>query len=184
MALGPKQLLPFDDRTVLETVIETVLAAPINGLVVVTHTSVADELDLAEDPRFITVINEDAESQMLDSIRLGIEAIRTRCEPPPEAGILVCPGDMPKIGLEAMTTCVETFHNRNDVIVVATHQDKRGHPIIVPMSMTDELSGIREGGLAELLRRYPERVYPVECDEPGVCRDIDTPEDYEDVARS
>ena len=177
----PKQLLPCGEGTVLETVIGTVLAAPMNGLAVVANSAVADELDLAEDPRFLTAINDDAESQMLDSICLGIEALRAECNPPADAGILVCPGDMPEIDVETLEACIGAFVDRSNRIVVATYQGKHGHPIIVPLSMTTELSSITEGGLAELLRRHPQRTHEVDCPSSGVTRDLDTPEDYDSL---
>ena len=165
----PKQLLPCGEGTVLETVIGTVLAAPMNGLAVVANSAVADELDLAEDPRFLTAINDDAESQMLDSICLGIEALRAEC------------GDMPEIDVETLEACIGAFVDRSNRIVVATYQGKHGHPIIVPLSMTTELSSITEGGLAELLRRHPQRTHEVDCPSSGVTRDLDTPEDYDSL---
>ena len=174
-----KQLLPFGDRTILETVIENVLAAPIGGLAVVTHSAVADAMDLAEDPRFLTVINDDAESQMLDSIRMGIDALQRRGQPQPDSGILVCPGDMPGIDTAALTACIHEFDGHRDAIVVAAYRSKRGHPIVIPMSLTPELPTIAEGGLAHLLQRHAERIHAVECPTPTVTCDIDTPDDYE-----
>jgi molybdenum cofactor cytidylyltransferase len=159
------------------------LAAPISGLAVVTHTAVANELDLAEDPRFVTVINDDAESQMLDSIRLGLEAVRGAFDPAPNSGILVCPGDMPQIDVGAVTSCIAAFAEQRDAIVVAAHQGKRGHPIIVPLSMFPELETTTTGGLAQLLTRHPDRVHCVACDTLGVVRDLDTPEDYGGLAQ-
>ena len=158
----PKQLLPCGEGTVLETVIGTVLAAPMNGLAVVANSAVA-------------------ESQMLDSICLGIEALRAECNPPADAGILVCPGDMPEIDVETLEACIGAFVDRSNRIVVATYQGKHGHPIIVPLSMTTELSSITEGGLAELLRRHPQRTHEVDCPSSGVTRDLDTPEDYDSL---
>ncbi len=174
-----KQLLPYGDRTVLERVIETVLAAPTSGLAVVTHAAVATELDLAEDPRFLTVINDDAESQMLDSIRLGIEALGDTFAPGDDSGVLVCPGDMPGIDVANVTACIEAFAERGDAIVVASHQRKQGHPIIVPQSMVAELETIPSGGLAVLLERHSDRVRCVECPSAAVTQDLDTPEDYD-----
>ncbi|HUU82881.1 MAG TPA: nucleotidyltransferase family protein [Phycisphaerae bacterium] len=178
-----KQLLPYGDRTVLETVIETLLAAPINGLAVVTHTAVANELDLPEDPRFLTVINDDAESQMLDSIRMGVDALRQALTPPDDSGVLVCPGDMPLIDVATVTSCIAAFFDHPDAIVVASHGGKRGHPIIVPLSMLPELATITDGGLAELLTRHAESVHRVDCPTPGVTQDLNTPEDYGGLAQ-
>ena len=82
-----------------------------------------------------------------------------------------------------MTTCIAAFAEHHDNIVVATHQNKRGHPIIVPLSMLPELESITTGGLAQLLTRHPDRVHCVACDTLGVVRDLDTPEDYGGLAQ-
>lgn len=177
-----KQLLPYGGRTILETVIETMLASPIAGLAVVANSDVDAELDLSEDPRYVTVLNDDAESQMLDSIRLGLEALVEAFDPPQRCGICVCPGDMPAIDAASVTACIVQFQQRADDVVVAAFGNQRGHPIIVPRSLTAELTAIPAGGLAELLRRHPDQVHPVECETPGVTRDIDTPGDYDGLA--
>jgi molybdenum cofactor cytidylyltransferase len=179
-----KQLMPYGDHTILETVIETVLAAPVNGLVVVANNDVEGELDLSEDPRFVTAINDDAESQMLDSIGLGLDALAAAFDLPRDCGICVCPGDMPGIDVASVTACVSQFQQHADHIVVATFQAKRGHPVIVPRTLTAELAEITEGGLAELLHRHPDKVHSVECETPGVTQDIDTPGDYQDLGQS
>jgi molybdenum cofactor cytidylyltransferase len=177
----PKQLLPYGDRTILEAVIETMLASPMSGLSVVTHTDIAEELDLAEDPRFLTVINDDAQSQMLDSIRMGIDALVEALPAPADCGFCVCPGDMPGVDVASVTTCIRHFQEHPASIVVATFQAKHGHPIVFPLSLTSELSAITEGGLAELLRSHPDALSPVECETPGVAQDIDTPGDYDEA---
>ena len=177
----PKQLMPYGDRTILETVIETMLASPMNGLAVVTHSDIAEVLDLAEDPRFITVINNDADSQMLDSIRMGLEALIEACAPPAECGFCICPGDMPGVDVASVTTCIRQFRQHPEAIVVATFQSKRGHPVIFPRALAAQLGAITEGGLAELLHRHPDKLHPVECETPGVTQDVDTREDYEDM---
>ncbi len=177
----PKQLLPYGDRTMLEVVIETLLASPMNGLAVVTHTGIAAELDLEEDPRFLTVINDDAESEMLDSVRLGISALIEACTPPPDCGFCVCPGDLPGVDVASVTTCIRHFRRAPRSIVVATFRDRHGHPIIFPRSLTSDLGRITDGGLAALLRRHAAKVHPAECETPGVTRDIDTPDDYDET---
>jgi len=179
----PKQLLPYGELTLLETVIERVLVTPMSGLAVVTNAAVAEALDLTDDPRFLTVLNDDPESQMLDSIRRGAEALQGFFGVPPDAGLMVCPGDMPDVDADTVHACIRAFGGlaiaaEREDIVVAAHEGKRGHPIIVPWALTAELADIREGGLAQLLARYPERVHLVERPSAGVTRDIDTPEDY------
>ena len=177
----PKQLLPFGGSTILDSVIDTMLAAPISGLVVVTHRLIADELDLLEDPRIATVINDDEQSQMLDSIRMGITAAEQAFPMDQPHGFLVCPGDMPSVDLASVLTCLKEFEQHPDDLVVASFKQKKGHPVIVPQWAVAELGEIDQGGLAELLRRHVDQLHVIECETPGVIQDIDTPEDYRDV---
>ncbi len=177
----PKQLMPFGGRTILDSVIDTMLAAPIGGLVVVTHQLIADELDLLEDPRFVTVINDDEQSQMLDSICMGVAAAREAFPMDEPLGFLVCPGDMPSVDLASVITCLRGFERHPEDFVVASFQEKKGHPVIVPQWATAEMDEIKEGGLAELLRRHADRLQTIECETPGVLQDIDTPRDYQDA---
>ncbi|MCP4247654.1 MAG: nucleotidyltransferase family protein [bacterium] len=174
-----KQLLPYGRSTVLETVIETVLAAPIDGLAVVTHTAIADELDLPDDPRFVTVINDDETTHMLDSIRLGVSALARTFDLGPDAGLLVCPGDVPGLDLATLATCVAEYRNHPDSIVVATHGDKAGHPVIVPLLVLGDAPADAEGGLAGLLRRSSLHTRRVESPNTAVLEDLNTPEDYD-----
>ncbi|MCH7813772.1 MAG: nucleotidyltransferase family protein [Planctomycetes bacterium] len=179
-----KQLLPHGQSTVLETVIETVLAAPIDGLAVVTHSAIADELDLPEDPRFVTVINDDEATQMFDSIRLGVTALARAFQPGADAGLLVCPGDLPGLDLATLTGCLAEFRNHPDSVVVATHGDKTGHPVIVPLSMVSNAPADAEGGLAGLLRRSIHPTRRVESPNPAVLDDLNTPQDYDRLNRA
>jgi len=167
-----RQLLPFRGRTVLETLTETLLAAPISGLAVVTNAGVDDELDLNEDPRFLTVVIEPAEDLAVGTIGPGIEALRGNFTPDPGSGLLVCPAGFAEVDVGSVAACIGVFTERPDMIVEATYRDRRGFPVILPLSLAASLSGLPAGGLPDLLALYPERIYPCECDDPGVCQEV------------
>ena len=174
----PKQLLPFGETTLLESVIEAALTGGSDGLCVVTHRAIDAELALGEDPRFITAINDDPRSQMLDSILIGIAALRRRCEVRDCDAILVCPGDAAGVTAADVRASIAECRRHPDSIVVAAHEGRRGHPVIIPLSLEGEVAAGLDGGLRALMVRHPERVRIVECASPGVLEDIDTPADY------
>jgi len=175
----PKQLLPMDKGTMLEHVIESVLWGDIDGLCVVTSGAVDDELALGEDPRFILAINDDADSEMLDSIRMGMAVLNARCQVNDIDAYLVCPGDMPRVTPDDVRAVTAAFRREPDGIVIAAHQGRRGHPMVFPASLAAEVDRIGAGGLKALIEAHTERVRIVERDSPGVIQDIDTPEDWE-----
>lgn len=174
----PKQLLPLGGRTLLEQVIEAVLEGEINGLCVVVSSAIDNELLLREDPRFITAVNDDAGSQMLDSILIGWGALRERRPVHDPDACLVCPGDMPGVSPQDCRALTREYREHPGCIVIATHAGARGHPVVFPLSMSNEARRITEGGLRVLIERHADCVRRVERDAPGVVADVNTPADW------
>jgi molybdenum cofactor cytidylyltransferase len=160
-------------------VARTVLDARVHGLVVVTRTDLTDKLDLPQDPRLHITINDDAETEMIDSIRLGLARL-AELEAAGVDGVLEVPADMPMLTIETCCACIDAFRTHPRHIVIATHQGRRGHPIVFPFSLRNAIEEL-DGGLRMLPERFPQRVIPVPVDDPGTQRDVDTPGDYEQL---
>jgi len=177
----PKQLLPFGDSTIVGTVARTLLDTDLVGVVVVTRTELIDESDLPDDPRIILAINDDPNSEMIDSIRIGLATLAAAgvdIDPPRDVdGVMVVPADMPTLAVGHCRACSSAFRGDPSRIVIAACEGKRGHPMIFPFGLHTVVVRL-EGGLRSLADQYPERVCLVEIDDPGVTRDIDTPDDY------
>ena len=179
----PKQLLPTQEGTVLESVIEAVLWGNVNGLCVVTSSAIDEALAVSEDPRFIVAINDDPDSEMLDSIRLGMAALDERCQIHDTDGYMVCPGDMPQISVEDVRAVAGAYRAAPGGIVIAAHAGTKGHPMVFPVALETEVQRIEDGGLKVLAERHARRVRLIECASPGVIQDLDTPEDYQRLMR-
>ena len=174
-----KQLLPFRGSTLTATVTRTLLDGGVSGVVVVTRTQLVDGLQLPADPHLRVAINDDADSAMIDSIRIGLSTL-DQFQPHPDDGVLVVPADMPNVSVFSCRACIEAFVSDPRRIVIATYQGRRGHPIVFPLAMRGIINDL-EGGLNMLPRACPERVYLVDVEDPGVEVDIDTVEDYEQL---
>lgn len=172
-----KQTLPFGSSTIAGTVTRTLLDAEASGVVVVARTHLVEQLQLPADPRVLVAVNDDADSEMIDSIRIGLAALN-RLHPGARDGVLVVPADMPALRSQSCRACVAAYVANPDRIVIATHAGRRGHPIIFPLTVRGAVDGL-DGGLRMLPRMHPERVFLVEVDDPGVENDVDTVEDYE-----
>ncbi len=145
------------------------------------------------------VFNDDPASEMIDSIRIGLSALTAQGprsstsrtgsrssasrRPSPDDGFLVCPADQPGIATADFNLCIAVFRADPARIVVATHGGRRGHPLIFPAELADFVrSTACDGGLRALREHYAERVVLLECASPGVVRDIDTPDEYAQLA--
>lgn len=171
-----KQTLRVGGATMIGAVVNTLLMTDVARVVVVTRGDVRDKLCLPEDQRVVVALSDDPDSQMIDSIRLGLSAL-DRDEPGERDGVLVVPGDMPAIAIDTHRACVAAFRDDPRRIVIAAHGARRGHPMIFPWALRAELEQLQDG-LRELHVRHPDRVYELCTQDEGALHDVDTPDDY------
>lgn len=200
----PKQILRFGASTVTGTVVGTLLSADPAGVVVVTRRTLLDGLALPADPRVRCLINDDDASEMIDSIRLALDALAggeaghantavahgnlrregdradTFSGPVPAAGtddgICVVPGDLPHLSTATVTACFGAFRRLRDRIIVAVHEGRRAHPMVFPFAYRAEVAALM-GGLNDLMRAHPDDVAEIPTEDSGAVRDLDAPGD-------
>src|SRR5688572_22744483 len=125
----PKQLLHVDGKPMLLGIVEALLGGGVARVVVVTNSAVLEELPSL--PQNVNVVlNDDPKTQMIESIRIGIAAS------PAANGFLVCPSDAARITAADVRRCIEAFAETPGRIVIATHDGRRGHPMIFPQALT------------------------------------------------
>lgn len=176
----PKQTLAFHGSTVAATVVHTLLEVELDGVVVVTRTELINKLQLPADSRVCIAVNDNTDSEMIDSIRIGLSRL-TQLQPHSDDGVLVVPGDMPTLTTSTCCACIEIYRANPRRIVIATHKGRRGHPIIFPFSLRSAVDALTDG-LRMLPRTFPERVLLVETEDPGVQLDVDTTQDYDQLS--
>ena len=176
----PKQLLPVDGKPILLRVIDRITSAGPDGVVVVTRSEIAAELQLEKRPDALVVCNDDPDTAMIDSILLGADALAREYSPVPDDGILVLPGDFPGVSAQTVRECTAAFQEDPVRVVVATHNCRRGHPVVLPVALLDRVRALAgTGGLNQLLRESGDRITELPTTDPGVLRDVDTPADYQ-----
>ncbi len=173
---APKQLLPVRDKPMLLGVVDALLAGGCDAVVIVAHSDVRNALPPLSDPRVRFALNDDASSEMIDSVRIGLSAEHHA------GGYLVCPCDAAGITPDDVRRCVEAFRDTPDRIVIATHGGRKGHPMIYPGSLAGVVNSPEcDTGLNRLARNRPQLVRLVACDSPGTIANVNTPADYERV---
>lgn len=176
---APKQLLDVGGRPMLREGVETLLRARTRGVAVVLHADLAASFDFSPFPRVVVRLNNDPDSEMIQSIRIGLAEWQSRGLDPDD-GILVCPADQPGLSFVDINHCILAFRQSPQRIVVATHDGRRGHPLIFPAALADVVfSHVCDSGLNQLPRLHSDRVHLVPLASPAVTRDIDTPDEYQ-----
>ncbi len=170
----PKQVLPYGRSTILETVLDHVLASPVDGTLVVLGAAADKVAPLLAKLPVETIVNPDFRSGMLSSVQRGIRAL-----PASARAALIFLGDQPAVGPETSGRVLAAYRVSGRGIVLPVHAGRSGHPLLIDLKYRAEIDGLSAGiGLRELLVRHPDDIFRVEIDDPGVLLDIDTPEDY------
>lgn len=176
-----KQLLPFGDKTVLQTVVDTLVDAKLAGVAVVLgHDAEAVRDSLRGRPvRFC--VNEAYREGMFSSVLCGLRAL-----PADADAALIALGDQPQIALNAVRAVAQAYREGDKGIVVPVSGGRRGHPVLIDLSRyrREILSLSGDRGLKPVVRGHPEDTLEVLVDDEGILRDLDTPADYRaEVAR-
>ena len=153
-------------------VVNTLLSGGVKRVTIVASREVQRQLSAL--PECVgVVVNGDSASEMIDSIRLGLQRSDDA------AGYLICPCDAAGIAAEDVRRCLDAFVATPDRIIVATHGSRRGHPIIFPASLAAAVCSPEcDAGLNRLARNRPQLVREVACESPGTVANVNTPEDY------
>ena len=169
-----KPLLPFDGTTVIERCIANLRAAGASELVVVTGHR-AEELQarlhrsgvkLVHNPRY-------AETQMFDSLCLGLRALPDDC-----GIILLTPGDVPLVQPETIRALLCAPGGFRCPVCAG----RRGHPAALDAAYRDALLAYGgEGGLRGAVTALDIPVTEVPVNDGGMLLDLDTPADYENI---
>jgi molybdenum cofactor cytidylyltransferase len=173
--MGPenKLLLEVGGKPMVRRVVETLLASRARPILVVTgHERERVESALAHLP--VTFVhNPDYTQGLSTSLRAGIAAVPPDCD-----GVLVCLGDMPRLGAAIVDRLIGTFSpEEGRAIVVPTCDGRRGHPVLFGRAFFEAMRNLSgDVGARSLIDAHPEVLAEVETGDPGVLLDIDTPE--------
>jgi molybdenum cofactor cytidylyltransferase len=166
-----KPLLPFGNKTVIQSCLDYLHEAGIKDIVTVLGHR-ADDLR-AQIKNVIVAINPDPTSEMGASIEIGVHAL-----PETTKAVVIALVDHPAVPPNTVSDLIHEWKN-GARIVIPTWQNRGGHPLLVDLSFKHDLLNLdRTGGLRTLLKTHQEDVKRMPVDSPFVARDMDTWDDY------
>lgn len=169
----PKALVPFEGLTFVEHLLQATNHPRVGIVRVVLGAnaeSIQAELKLDQET---VVVNQDWQQGQLSSIQSAIRSL-----PADEtAGLLLCPVDHPLISSQLVSRLIAEFDSDRKLIVVPTHQGRRGHPVIFHASLYAELLDASPNvGARQVVWAHPDAIAEIETDESGVILNLNDPE--------
>jgi molybdenum cofactor cytidylyltransferase len=174
-----KQLLRLGDKSFVEHCVDNLLASRVGEVVVVTGHREDDVRRMIGDRRVIFAYNPAYQLGMASSIMRGVQAVSESAR----AWVLALV-DQPRIGPNVINRIIGTYETKQKLIVIPTYQGKNGHPILLDLSLKEEILVMDPArGLHSVVRAHAGEIARVEVFDGGVLEDCDLPEDYERILK-
>lgn len=169
-----KMLLPFGQKSIIETVIENAKKSKAKETWVVLGSDkeiIENQINYLE----ISIAeNVNYKEGMLSSVICGINAIPQNAD-----AVIVLLGDQPMVEPEIINRIMESYRTNRAGIVIPTYDGKRGHPVLIDLKYRKEINNLNpEIGLRELMLNHAEDIMEISVKKEYILNDIDTPEDY------
>lgn len=171
-----KLLLPWGESTVIESVLAAWRRSRAEGVVVVVSPHNETLAATCRAAGATVVVPATPPEDMKASIQAAVSHLVGAASLDRDDCVLVAPADMPWIEPTTIDRLLAASAAAPGEIVVAVHGGRRGHPIVLPWSLADEVLRLGE---RETLKTVIERhgFRGVECN-ATILGDLDTPEDY------
>jgi molybdenum cofactor cytidylyltransferase len=168
---GPNKLMAqFSGEPLIRRTVERTLASKTSGAVVVTGHQAARIQAALEGLEIVFAHNPDFASGLAGSLKAGVAAL-----PEDAAGALIVLGDMPGVGTSDIDRLIDAFcKTGGQAIVRATHDGKRGNPVLLPRALFRAVAQLEgDTGARHLIEAGLMPVMDVEIGEAAAV-DVDT----------
>jgi molybdenum cofactor cytidylyltransferase len=174
-----KVLLPWGERTVIETIVNRLLAARLSEIIIVTgHRADDVERLFAGLPVKVVQNPNYAAGEMLSSVQTGIRALGDSVN-----ASLIVMGDQPLLDPRVIGRVLAAYAEGKGTIIAPTYRGERGHPVLMDRRFWPELLALDNGAPRDVIRRYPDQLALIDVDTDSILSDIDTPEQYQQARR-
>lgn len=173
---GKKLLAPVNGEPLLDRTIRCLLEGGVAEVIVVVSADarreLARDISAMDDARVRVLENDDPARGMFSSIQVGVAGAVGDA-------LLVLPGDMPYVRPDTVRTLIAKYRER-PAIVSPRFKGKRGHPVVMPLSLRDEIGATAPtANLHDVIKLHQDERVDLEVEDAGVNRDVDIPADLE-----
>jgi len=159
-----KQLYPVHGTVLVDLVIKKLLATKVDKIrVILGHNW--EEVQRAIKESVGIVVNTEYEKGMLSSIKCGLKE---------KDSYLIFPVDHPLVKVETIDMLIETLERKKSSVIIPVFKGKRGHPVIIPQNMFDELKNFEGRDLREFI--HSKVTEEVSVEDEGIVMNFNTTE--------
>ena len=164
---------PTAQKTFLEHLIEVTRHARTGALRVVVGPHAAEIRARVKLDEGALVFNPDWQRGQLSSLQAAIRSLPAE----KTEGILICLVDHPLISAALVASLIKTFDRDKNRIVIPAYRGRRGHPVIFPGALFEELlAASPEVGARTVVHAHANDVVEVPVQEEGVLLNLNDPE--------
>lgn len=170
-----KPLLPFGQKTVIESCIDNLRGGGVEEIVVVVSNDPRAEAlrQHLQNSRVTVATNPDSNSEMSDSIACGVRGLS-----PAAKAILINPVDHAAVPAEVISQVIDEWLN-GALLVKPTWNERGGHPVLIDLRFREELLSLDpNAGMKAFFEAHREQVKRLPVKANFIARDIDTWDDY------
>lgn len=151
--------------------LDRIVASGIHDIVVVLGGHGELILPVIRGPSVRIVFNNNAKSEMAESVRIGLRSIDNA-----SSGVLISLADHPLVRSDTFRLIMNSHCDEPDKIIIPVYRMNRGHPSLFPRLLIDEIfTGLN---LKEIIHQNAEKVKYINVSDEGTIFDVDTMEDY------
>lgn len=175
----PKALLPYRGRTFLEHLIEvtrhprvgvTRIVLGAGAEAIRQHLLAGGRAGPCDPVNFL--VNADWPKGQLSSIQCAVRSLPQGLT----EGLMLCPVDHALVSAAVIARLIGEFDAKPKAIVLPTFEGRRGHPVIFPASLYEELLvASAEVGARQVVWAHAEDVAEVAVEEEGVILNLNDP---------
>jgi molybdenum cofactor cytidylyltransferase len=177
----PKQLIPFNHKTLLRHVIDEAIEAAAEYVIVITGANADGILQDIDQDYLHIVFNKDWETGMVSGIVAGVNKAVALNSAIDKIIITVC--DQPFVTADLFRQLYIKQDETKQPIVACAYADTIGIPVLFTNKYFDDLLSLKgHEGAKRILKLYPEDVVTVMFPQGNI--DIDTKDDYDDLIKN
>jgi len=175
----PKLLLPWGKSTIIESVLAAWRASRVTRIVVVVHPADARLAELCQSAGATVIQPEIPPPDMKASVRHAVAWLVAHESPTDHDAWLLAPADMPLVTTAVIDAVIAAHNMAAPSIVAPAANDRRGHPVLFPWPLSNEVAQLAENeGLNALVKRHVVKELPWQ-NAQEILTDIDTPAEYQ-----
>ena len=175
-----KLLTRINEKPMIRRVVESALKSKVDEVIVVLGFEAELVRKELKDLPCRFVINKAYEEGQSSSLKAGLKEVGATTQ-----ALLVLPGDVAMIDPRSINTVVDAYNHEKSSIVVASHNERMGHPILLAKDLFEEIMRIDEEtfGLKSVVKRHEAEMRLVETGSENALWDVDVPEDLKQIRK-